>query len=71
MDEFPYLADHAERLARIGTPLTDEELLELLCSDCHVPVDARAECDCGSFRILRRLLATGRITAADIVGVCQ
>jgi hypothetical protein len=71
MDEFPYLADHAERLAHIGAPLTDEELLEILCSDCGVPADARAECDCGSFHILRRLLDTGRITAADIVSVCQ
>lgn len=73
MDEFPYLADHAERLLRFTAPLTEEQTIELLCSDCPLFRADRQEEEshCGSFHILRRLLESGRLDPADIVEACH
>ena len=72
VDEFPYLADHAERLLRFSAPLTDEQTIELLCSDCPLfRPDREEESRCGSFRILRRLLESGCLDPADIVEACH
>jgi hypothetical protein len=71
VDEFPYLADHGERLSRLSAPLTDEEAVELLCSDCPLLCpDEHDASSCASFHILCRLLESGRIEPADIVTVC-
>lgn len=71
MDTFPYLADHSYRLSRLPTPLSAPETVELLCSDCpFYHPDREEELECGSFRILRRLLNAGRITPADVVDAC-
>jgi hypothetical protein len=71
VDTFPYLADHSYRLSRLPTPLSAPETVELLCSDCpFYHADREEELECGSFRILRRLLENGRITPADITDAC-
>jgi hypothetical protein len=71
VDEFPYLADHAERLSHLTRPLAGEQVIELLCSDCpFFRADSREESRCGSFQILRRLLESGRIEPDDIVTAC-
>lgn len=71
MDTFPYLADHFDRLSRLSTPLSVPEAVELLCSDCPFYHPEREEAlECGSFRILRRLLDEGRIAPADIIDAC-
>jgi hypothetical protein len=71
VDTFPYLADHSDRLSRLPTPLSAQETVELLCSDCpFYHPDRQEELECGSFRILRRLLDKGRIAPADITDAC-
>lgn len=71
VDEFPYLADHTERLLHFTAPLADEQMIELLCSDCpFFRADQQEETRCESFHILRRLLESGRIEPTDIVTVC-
>ncbi len=69
---FPHISDQAERLAAIAAPLGDAETVELLCSDCPFYHPEREEqLECGSFRILKRLLERKELTAAQIVAACR
>jgi hypothetical protein len=72
VDEFPHLKANAERLGASTSPLTPEETVELLCSDCpFYHPEREEELECGSFRILRRLIETGDLTPAQIVAACR
>ncbi len=69
---FPNISDQAERLAALATPLGDAEAVELLCGDCPFYHPEREEqLECGSFRILKRLLERGELTPAQIVAACR
>jgi hypothetical protein len=70
--DFPYLAENAGELSALATPLTPEQAVELLCSDCPFYHPEREEqLECGSFLILRRLLDSGVLTPAQIVAACR
>ena len=72
MDTFPHLCVAAERLRETRTPLTPEQTVELLCSDCpFYHPEREEELECGSFRILRRLIERGVVTPEQIVDACQ
>jgi hypothetical protein len=72
VDTFPHLCSAGERLAALTRPLTPEQTVELLCSDCDFYHPEREEeLECGSFRILRRLIETGVVTPEQIVDACR
>jgi hypothetical protein len=72
MDTFPHLCTAGDRLAALAAPLTAEQTVELLCSDCpFYHPDREEELECGSFRILRRLIETGVVTPEQIVDACR
>lgn len=71
MDEFPHIATEADRLRSLSPPLSPEQTVDLLCGDCPFYHPEREEqLECGSFRILRRLLEKGTVTAEEIVDAC-
>jgi hypothetical protein len=71
-DRFPHVCAEAVRLGELRAPLTAEQTVELLCSDCpFYHPDRDEELECGSFRILRRLLGQGVITPQQIVDACK
>jgi hypothetical protein len=72
VDTFPHLTEHADRLRQCSLPLDADQTVELLCSDCpFYHPDREEQLECGSFRILRRLLERGTITPAQIVAACR
>jgi hypothetical protein len=69
---FPHLTEHAGELSALSAPLTSEEAVELLCSDCPFYHPEREEqLECGSFLILRRLIDSGVLTPAQVVAACR
>jgi hypothetical protein len=71
-DRFPHLRAEAVRLGGLTPPLTAGETVELLCSDCpFYHPEREEELECGSFRILRRLLDGGVIMTQQIVDACR
>jgi hypothetical protein len=71
-DAFPHLSAEAERLRRLAPPLTAAETVELLCSDCpFYHPDREEQLECGSFRILRRLLEKGVVIPEQLVEACR
>jgi hypothetical protein len=69
---FPHISGQAQRLAALATPLSDDDAVELLCSDCPFYHPEREEqLECGSFLILRRLLERGVLTPAQLVDACR
>jgi len=72
MCSFPHIAERADHLSALTTPLTPDEAVELLCSDCpFYHPDREEQLECGSFLILKRLLERGVLTPAQIVAVCR
>ncbi len=69
---FRHLSERGDALATLSPPLTSEQAVELLCSDCPFYHPEREEqLECGSFLILRRLLDRGVLTPAQIVAACR
>lgn len=70
-DRFPHLCSEAARLAALSLPMSAEQTVELLCSDCpFYHPEREEELECGSFRILRRLVERGILTPQQIVDAC-
>ncbi len=68
-DAFPHCARKAGSVAAGASDLASyDDLRELLCSDCEFyDPEEDEELECSSFKLLRRLLDMGRLTAKDLL----